>query len=53
MRFKILQLLVHGLSLTWLGWAYYLGFSDQLGGDPVEGIIHSARALHLLMLTLR
>lgn len=54
MRFKILQLLVHGLSLTWLGWAYYLGFSDQLGGDPVEGIIHytGKGALHLLMLTL-
>lgn len=54
MSFKILQLLVHGLSLGWLGWAYYLGFSDQLGGDPVEGIIHytGKGALHLLMLTL-
>lgn len=54
MRFKILQLLVHGFSLAWLGWAYYLGFSDQLGGDPVEGIIHytGKGALHLLMLTL-
>lgn len=54
MHFKILQLLVHGLSLTWLGWVYYLGFSDQLGGDPVEGIIHytGKGALHLLMLTL-
>lgn len=54
MSFKILQLLVHGLSLGWLGWAYYLGLSDQLGGDPVEGIIHytGKGALHLLMLTL-
>ena len=54
MRFKILQLLVHGLSLTWLGWAYYLGFSDQLGGDPVKGIIHyiGKGGLHLLILCL-
>ena len=54
MPFKALRLLVHGLSLAWLGWVYYLGFSDQLGGDPVEAIIHytGKGALHLLMLTL-
>lgn len=49
-----LRLLAHGLCLGLLARVYYLGFSDQLGGDPVEAIIHytGKGALNLLLLTL-
>ncbi|NHN39629.1 protein-methionine-sulfoxide reductase heme-binding subunit MsrQ [Pseudomaricurvus alcaniphilus] len=50
----LLKLLIHGLCLFFLLRVYYLGFSDQLGGDPVKAIIHftGIGALNLLLLTL-
>jgi len=49
-----LKVVIHVLSLALLARAYYLGFSDQLGGDPVKAIIHytGIGALNLLLLTL-
>jgi sulfoxide reductase heme-binding subunit YedZ len=49
-----LKLLIHSLCLYLLVQVYYLGFSDQLGGDPVKAIIHytGLGALRLLLLTL-
>lgn len=49
-----LKLFIHGVSLFLLGRAYYLGFTDQLGGDPVKAIIHytGIGAFNLLLLTL-
>ncbi len=49
-----LKALIHLLCLGLLARAYYLGFSDQLGGDPVKAIIHytGIGALNLLLLTL-
>ncbi len=49
-----LKSLIHVINLWLLGRIYYLGFSDQLGGDPVEAIIHytGKGALNLLLLTL-
>lgn len=51
---RILQSLVHTFCLLYLARLYYLGFSDRLGADPVESIIHSSgtTALILLLLTL-
>ena len=49
-----LKIVIHVLSLGFLVYAYYLGFSDQLGGDPAKAIIHytGTGALNLLLLTL-
>ena len=49
-----LKLLVHSLCLVIIVNQYYLAFSDQLGADPVESILHftGISALNLLLLTL-
>lgn len=49
-----LKLCIHMGSLSWLGWHYYLGFSDKFHGDPVKMLIHSTGlgALVLMLLSL-
>ena len=49
-----LKTLIHLVCLYLLADVYYRGFNDQLGGDPVEAIIHftGKGALNLLLLTL-
>ncbi|WP_068546723.1 protein-methionine-sulfoxide reductase heme-binding subunit MsrQ [Thalassotalea crassostreae] len=46
--------LIHCLALGFLSVYYYLAIIDQLGGDPVEAIIHftGIGALNLLLITL-
>jgi len=50
----LLKLLIHGLSLYFLVSTFYLAVIDQLGGDPVEALLHftGMGALNLLLLTL-
>lgn len=49
-----LKFFSHVVILGWLLFTYYLAIADQLGGDPVEAIIHftGIGALHLLLITL-
>ena len=49
-----LKIVIHMFSLGLLVRAYYLGFSDQLGGDATKAILHytGIGALNLLLLTL-
>ena len=49
-----LKILIHGICLYLLADVYYRGFHDQLGGDPVQAIIHftGKGVLNLLLLTL-
>ena len=49
-----LKTLIHTLATTPLLWLYYQAFTDQLGADPVEAVIHftGMGAINLLMLTL-
>ena len=49
-----LKVVIHLLGFGLLARVYYLGFSDQLGGDPAKAIIHytGIGALNLLLLTL-
>lgn len=49
-----LKALIHGLAASPLLWLYYQAFTDQLGADPVEAVIHftGIGALNLLMLSL-
>ncbi len=45
---------IHLIALSLLVFQYYLAITDQLGGDPVEAIIHftGIGAFNLLVLTL-
>lgn len=45
---------IHLTSLAFLTWQYYLAITDQLGGDPVQAIIHftGIGAFNLLLLSL-
>ena len=45
---------IHLIALSLLVFQYYLAITDQLGGDPVEAIIHftGIGAFNLLLLTL-
>lgn len=49
-----LKVLIHTVSLSFLGIYYYWAFTDSLGADPVKAIIHftGMGALNLLVLTL-
>lgn len=49
-----LQVITHCLCALLLLRVYWLGYHDQLGGDPVKAIIHytGIGALNLLLLTL-
>lgn len=49
-----LKLFSHVIILSWLFFTYFLAINDQLGGDPVESIIHftGIGALNLLLITL-
>ncbi|WP_102797254.1 protein-methionine-sulfoxide reductase heme-binding subunit MsrQ [Bowmanella denitrificans] len=49
-----LKALIHLLSLGWALLTYYRAGTDQLGGDPVEGILHftGIGAFNLLLLCL-
>ncbi|WP_448546696.1 protein-methionine-sulfoxide reductase heme-binding subunit MsrQ [Thalassotalea fusca] len=50
----LLKLLIHGVSLYLVISTFYLAVMDQLGGDPVEALLHftGMGALNLLLLTL-
>lgn len=37
---RIFKLAIHLIALSLLVYNYYLAFTDQLGGDPVEAILH-------------
>jgi len=56
MKYKIplFKLFIHFAALLPLVNAYYLAFTDQLGADPVEAIIHftGIGAFNLLLLSL-
>ncbi|MGJ8694244.1 MAG: protein-methionine-sulfoxide reductase heme-binding subunit MsrQ [Thalassotalea sp.] len=49
-----LKALIHTSALSLLIFQYYLAITDQLGGDPVEAIIHftGIGAFNILLLTL-
>lgn len=49
-----LKALIHALAASPLFWLYYHAFTDQLGADPVEAVIHftGIGALNLLLITL-
>lgn len=51
---RILHAFVHGFALIWFGWHFFLAVNDQLGGDPVEALIHftGLSALQALWLSL-
>lgn len=51
---RSVQVLLHAWSFFYLVRLYFLGFSDRLGGDPVETIIHTTgtTAFILLLVTL-
>lgn len=50
----LLKIFIHFSALTPLVYYYYLAFSDQLGADPVEAVIHftGIGAFNLLLITL-
>lgn len=51
---RLLQFFVHVFAVFWFVWHFFLAVSDQLGGDPVEAIIHftGITALQVLLLSL-
>jgi len=53
-KVKLLRVFIHLSALLPLIDAYYLAFTDQLGADPVEAIIHftGIGAFNLLLLSL-
>ncbi|OFC68734.1 sulfite oxidase heme-binding subunit YedZ [Alteromonas confluentis] len=40
----------HSLALGYLVWLFMAGVNDNLGGDPVEALLHSSGIIALLML---
>ncbi|TKB47508.1 protein-methionine-sulfoxide reductase heme-binding subunit MsrQ [Thalassotalea mangrovi] len=48
------KICIHLTALSWVGYYYFLAITDQLGSDPVKGIIHftGMSALNMLLLTL-
>ena len=50
----VAKVIIHLIALAFLFSYYYLAVSDNLGGDPVESIIHftGIGALNLLLITL-
>ncbi|MFT5023237.1 MAG: sulfoxide reductase heme-binding subunit YedZ, partial [Colwellia sp.] len=56
MKYKVIlfKIFVHLAAFLPLANAYYLAFTDQLGADPVEAIIHftGIGAFNLLLLSL-
>lgn len=53
-QLTMIKVMVHLLSIGLLARTYYQGFSDQLGADPVEAILHftGIGAFNLLLLSL-
>jgi sulfoxide reductase heme-binding subunit YedZ len=53
-KVKLLKIFIHLAALLPIINAYYLAFTDQLGADPVEAIIHftGIGAFNLLLLSL-
>ena len=53
-RFIFIKAVIHGLCLLPLAFMYYWAIVDELGGDPVEAIIHftGIGAFNLLLITL-
>jgi sulfoxide reductase heme-binding subunit YedZ len=51
---KVARLLAHVVIFGWLGIVFYQGFSDQLGGDPVQALLDftGIGALNLLVISL-
>lgn len=51
---RTLQVSVHVFAMFWFGWHLFLAVNDQLGGDPVEALIHFSgiSALQALWLSL-
>ncbi|QDP00545.1 protein-methionine-sulfoxide reductase heme-binding subunit MsrQ [Thalassotalea sp. PS06] len=49
-----LKTVVHLTALVWVGYYYFLAINDQLGSDPVKGIIHftGMSALNMLLIAL-
>ena len=53
-KVTLLKIGIHVLSLAPLLWLYYHAFSDDLGADPVEAVIHftGIGAFNLLLISL-
>lgn len=55
-RWHILAIktLIHLTCLGWAAWVYYQAGTDQLGGDPVEAVLHftGISAFNLLLMSL-
>ncbi|MFT4746987.1 MAG: sulfoxide reductase heme-binding subunit YedZ [Congregibacter sp.] len=51
---RMVRLFGHGVLLIWLTVVFYQGFTDQLGGDPVQSLINftGIGALNLLIISL-
>ncbi len=51
---RMVRLFGHGVLLIWLAVVFYQGFTDQLGGDPVQSLINftGIGALNLLIISL-
>ncbi len=49
-----IKITIHVICLGYIGLNYYWGLTDQLGADPVKGLIHKTgiSALNLLLITL-
>nr|WP_297349306.1 protein-methionine-sulfoxide reductase heme-binding subunit MsrQ [uncultured Glaciecola sp.] len=51
---QVIRLLGHGFLVMWLAMVFYQGFTDQLGGDPVQSLLDftGIGALNLLVISL-
>ncbi|MFQ3207590.1 MAG: sulfoxide reductase heme-binding subunit YedZ [Glaciecola sp.] len=51
---RVIRLLGHGILVMWLAMVFYQGFTDQLGGDPVQSLLDftGIGALNLLVISL-
>jgi sulfoxide reductase heme-binding subunit YedZ len=51
---RVIRLLGHGVLFIWLTIVFYQGFTDQLGGDPVQSLLDftGIGALNLLLISL-
>jgi sulfoxide reductase heme-binding subunit YedZ len=48
------RFILHVIALFWISYVFYLGLNDELGGDPVQGLLDftGIGALNLLVLSL-
>jgi len=51
---RVSRLLLHVVTISWLAIIFYQGFTDQLGGDPVQALLDftGIGALNLLVISL-